>query len=197
MDDGNRRDREPSDEVLARRGLEGDRDALERLVRRYLRPVQAVTAAFLAEQADVEDAVQETFLKALDGLPGYRPAQPFAPWLYQIARNVARNRLTAHARRRTEPLPLGAGELEEPAPGPAIALELAEVRRLVAAAIADLPEQRRTAFRLHDVEGYETAEIARLMGLADGTIRSHVHHARRSLRATLATKLGEPRNAGG
>lgn len=195
MDDRGPRDREPSDEVLARRGMRGDRDALERLVRRYLRPIQAVTASFLAQQADVEDAVQETFLKALDGLSGYRPDRPFAPWLYQIARNVARGRLAAYARRRTEPLPTGGPE--EPAPDPEVALERAEIRRLVDRAIADLPEQRRAAFRLHDLEGYETAEIARLMGLSEGTIRSHVHHARRALRHALAPSLGEQRKAGG
>jgi RNA polymerase sigma-70 factor (ECF subfamily) len=175
--------------------MRGDRDALERLVRRYLRRVHAVTASFLAERADVEDAVQETFLKALDGLSGYRPDRPFAPWLYQIARNVARGRLERYARWRTEPLPSGGPE--ESAPGPEVALERADIRRLVDRAIADLPEQRRTAFRLHDVEGYETAEIARLMDLSEGTIRSHVHHARRALRAALAPSLGERRKAGG
>lgn len=189
------RDREPSDEVLARRGMRGDRDALERLVRRYLRPIQAVTASFLAERADVEDAVQETFMKALDGLSSYRPERPFAPWLYQVARNVARGRLATYARWRTEPLP--SGGLEEPAPDPEVALERAEIRQLVDRAIADLPEQRRTAFRLHDVEGYETAEIARLMGLSEGTVRSHVHHARHSLRAVLAPRLDQPRKTGG
>lgn len=173
----------------------GDREALERLVRRYLRPIHAVTASYLPERADVEDAVQDTFLRALDRIAGYEPTRPFAPWLYQIARNVARDRLTTSARRRTEPLP--AGGLEEPAPGPEVVLERAEVRRLVDLGIADLPEQQRTAFRLHDVEGYTTNEIARIMGLSSGTIRSHVHYARRALRTAFASSLGEPRNAGG
>jgi RNA polymerase sigma-70 factor (ECF subfamily) len=90
-------------------------------------------------------------------------------------------------RRRTEPLPVGG--LEEPAPGPDIVLERAEIRRRVDAAIAELPEQRRTAFRLHDVDGYTTNETARLMGLSVGTIRSHVHHARRALRTKLASSF--------
>jgi RNA polymerase sigma-70 factor (ECF subfamily) len=76
-------------------------------------------------------------------------------------------------------------------------MEHAEIRRLVDAAIAELPEQQRTAFRLHDVEGYATTEIAGIMGLSAGTVRSHVHHARRALRSALASSLGEQRNAEG
>jgi RNA polymerase sigma-70 factor (ECF subfamily) len=186
---------EPSDEVLAQRVQRGDRDALEQLVRRYLRPIHAVTASYLGEVADVEDAVQETFVRAIEGIAGYQPARPFAPWLYQIARNVARNRLATSARRQVEPLTLG--ELGEAGPGPEALTERAEIRRLVVSAIDELPEQQRTAFRLHDVEGYTTDEIARIMGLTAGTIRSHVHYARRALRVALASSLGEPRNAGG
>lgn len=180
-----------SDEVLARRVQQGDRGALDRLVRRYLRAIHAVIASYLAERADIEDAVQETFLRALDRITGYEPARPFAPWLYQIARNVARDRLAASARRRTEPLP--GGGLEESAPGPEVVTERAEIRRAVDAAIRELPEQQRTAFRLHDVDGYTTNEAARIMGLSPGTIRSHVHHARRALRQALARRLGDPR----
>jgi RNA polymerase sigma-70 factor (ECF subfamily) len=167
---------------------------MERLVRRYLRPVQAVTASFLAERADVEDAVQETFLKALAGIGGYRPERPFAPWLYQIARNTARSRLvTSHRQRGGSVVP---SELEEPAAGPEVNFERVEIRRLVDAALDELPEQRRLAFRLHDVEGYETSEVARIMGLSAGTVRSHVHHARRALRAALAGKLDGPGSTG-
>ncbi len=173
---------------------QGNRDALEQLVGRYLRPIHAVTASYLAEQADVEDAVQETFLRALDRIASYQPGRPFAPWLYQIARNVARDRLAASARRRMEPLPVTG--LKESAPGPEVVMERAEIRQRVDAAIGDLPEQQRTAFRLHDVEGYTTNEIARIMGLSAGTIRSHVHYARRALRMALASSLGEPKNAG-
>jgi RNA polymerase sigma-70 factor (ECF subfamily) len=186
---------EPSDEGLARRVQRGDRDALELLVSRYLRPIHAVIASYLAEPADVEDAVQDTFLRALDRIASYQPVRPFAPWLYQVARNVARDRISAMRRRRTESLPDEG--MAEPAADPAVTTERAEVRRLVDLAIDGLPEQRRTAFRLHDVEGYTTDEVARLMGLSPGTIRSHVHHARRALRAALATRFGDPANAEG
>ncbi len=177
----------PPDAVLARRVQDGDREAFGELARRYLRPVHAVVASYLAESADVEDAAQETFLRALDRIRTYDPDRPFAPWLYQIARNVARNRRRADRRWRTTSEPEPA--LAEEGPDPAVRMELLEIRRLVEVALEELPEQRRTAFRLVDVEGYSAEETARLMGLSAGTVRSHVHHARRELRRRLAPAL--------
>lgn len=184
---------DPPDDVLVLRVARGDRDALETLVRRYIRAIHAVAASYLSEPADVEDAAQETFLRVLDGFGRYDPARPFAPWLYQIARNVARNRLRSAARLTT----LEESMRDTSRADPAEAAERSDVRRRVDAAIARLPEQRRTAFRLCDVDGYATAEVARLMGLSEGTVRSHVHHARRALRATLAAPLGEASSRGG
>lgn len=194
MHDSGRRTGEPGDELLARRVQRGDGAALEVLVGRYVRPIHAVTTSYLAERADVEDAVQETFLRALDRIASYDSERPFAPWLYQIARNVARDRLAVRARRSTEPL--SDHQLQDPAPGADVVLERAEIRHMVDAAIGRLPEQQRTAFRLHDVDGYTTTEIALIMGVSPGTIRSHVHHARRALRASLAGRLREPTNTG-
>src|SRR5919204_3064476 len=91
-----------ADEALARRVQAGDGGALEQLVRRYVRAIHAVAASYLSEPADIEDAAQETFLRALRGIDAYDPERPFAPWLYQIARNVARNQLSARARWQSE-----------------------------------------------------------------------------------------------
>lgn len=175
---------EEDDGFLARRVQAGDSRAFEQLARRYLRSVHAVVASYLAEPADVEDAAQDTFLRALDRIHTFDPARPFAPWLYQIARNVARNRRSWLRRRERESR--GNAEIRGPGLDPLARLERAEIRREVRAAMDRLPEQQRTAFRLFDVEGYDAAQIARLMGISAGTVRSHVHHARRALRAELA-----------
>lgn len=178
---------EPGDRALAARVQAGDRAAFERLVRRYLRPIHAVAASFLSERADVEDVVQETFLRALDRIRTYDSNRPFAPWLYQIARNVARNRIAGRARWKTEPLPdegLAGG-----ADDPEAELERSEVRRRVDAAVAGLPERQRAVFRLLDVEGVSAAEAAEMLGLTSGTVRSHLSHARSALREELAPWL--------
>ncbi len=173
-----------ADESLARRVQGGDRAALERLVRRYVRPVHAVVASFLSEPAEIEDAAQDAFLRALGALDTYDPRRPFAPWLYQVARNVARNQMGSRAVRRAESLPAGGREASHPLPDQAA--ENAEIRDRLERALARLPEQRRTAFRLVEVEGMTTLEVGRIMGIAPGTVRSHVHHARRHLRTALA-----------
>jgi RNA polymerase sigma-70 factor, ECF subfamily len=185
-----------SDEELARSvQQEGDRQALERLIRRYVRPVHAVVAAFLDGPEAVEDAAQETFLRALQAIDRYDPRRPFAPWLYQIARNVARNQRAADGVRRTEPLP--AVGTEALGPQPDVAAERSEIRARVETQLLHLPEQRRTAFRLVDVEGMAAEEAGRIMGLAPGTVRSHVHHARRQLREALGEYAGVTETEGG
>jgi RNA polymerase sigma-70 factor (ECF subfamily) len=182
------------DEALAHWVQGGDERALEQLVRRYLRPVRVIVTSYLAEPADADDAAQETFLRALRAIESYDPERPFAPWLYQIARNVARNHVETHARWLAE---TPSTALPSRLPGPDVVLERAEFRTLVRAALARLPEQRRTAFYLADVEGYPTEEIGRLMSLSPGTVRSHLHHARRALRAALAERPERIENTGG
>ena len=181
------------DEALARRVQRGDRNALEQLFRRYLRPIHAVAASYLSE-ADVEDAAQETFLRAIRGIETYNPRRPFAPWLYQIARNVARTNLAAGARQRIELL---SETRQSSLPEPDVMLERSELRAQVNGAIARLPERRRTAFYLSDVQGYTTDKVARMMDLSPGTVRSHVHYARTALRAALGKIREQVENTGG
>jgi RNA polymerase sigma-70 factor, ECF subfamily len=186
-----------SDETLARRVQEGDRAAMELLVRRYLRAVHTVAASFLNSREEIEDASQETFLRVIGAMERYDPSRPFAPWLYQIARNVARNRSSAISRWRM--VDLSPEDTPSSFPGPDEEAERAEIRRRVEAELSRLPDQRQTAFRLVDVEGYPTEEVARLMGVTAGTVRAHVHHARRALRAMLSegTEGQETSSTGG
>lgn len=181
----------PSDGALVRRVQEGDREAFGLLAGRYLRPVHAVAASFLGERADVEDVAQEAFLRALQAIRTFDPTRPFAPWLYQIARNVARNRLKRMKRHPTDPVSAMEESLPDAGPSPAAGVERSELRALLAAAVEELPERRRIAFRLADVDGYPATEVARLMGLTPGAVRAHIHHARRDLRARLAPPLNE------
>jgi RNA polymerase sigma-70 factor (ECF subfamily) len=181
-----------ADEDLARLVQEGDRYALELLVQRYLRPIHAIAASYLLERADAEDAAQETFMRALRAIETYDPNRPFAPWLYQIARNVARNQL-ARVRETVQT----SSTLPSHLPGPDVEFERSEIRARVNAAIAKLPERRRTAFYLCDVEGYPMTDVADMMSLSAGTVRSHVHHARRELRAALAESAERVENTRG
>ncbi len=170
------------DSVLAKRVQEGDRFAFEHLVSRYMRSVFAVTSSVLGQRDDAEDAVQDTFLRVLERIQLYDPKRPFAPWLYQVARNVARNRWRKIRRtkeERVEDIETSPDELDGDRPDDNT--ELSELRQRVNRAIDKLPERQRTAFRLHDIEGYTTPEIADLLGVKEGTVRANLHHARKML----------------
>jgi RNA polymerase sigma-70 factor, ECF subfamily len=185
-----------SDEALARRVQDtGDRAALDQLVRRYLRAVHAVVASILPDPEAIDDAAQETFLRALGAIDRYDARRPFAPWLYQIARNVARNDLSRRSRWKTEPLEPDRQASRTPAPDDNA--ERAQIRTRIDEALRQLPEQRRIALRLVDVEEMTAVEAGRIMGLSPGTVRSHVHHARRELRQALTEFRNPKTEAGG
>lgn len=174
---------ELSDSELAVRVQGGDGEAFEILARRYLRPVYAVVSSFLSRQEDIDDAAQDTFLRALENIRAYDPKRPFAPWLYQVGRNVARNRWKYVKKRQHTELDEALEAVNGNDPGRKV--ELSELRLRVAEAIDSLPERQRTAFKLHDVEGFKATEIAEMLGVSDGTVRANLHHARRELRKRL------------
>lgn len=177
---------EVSDGHLARRVQRGESEAFEVLARKYIRSVYAVVSSFLSGQEDIDDSVQETFLRALEKVQSFDPRRPFAPWLYQIARNVARSRWKYLKSRQHEDLTeCERLPAETQGDDPGTLAESSELRRYLAAAIDSLPERQRAAFRLHDVEGFKAAEIAEMLGVNDGTVRANVHHARRGLRKRL------------
>src|SRR5207245_4708455 len=113
-------------------------------------------------------------------LEQYDPRRPFGPWLLRIVANAATDRRRRRTVRRVEPLDPGlvAGGVrpDRTAERRALAQRLRE-------ALAELPERRRVALVLFDVEGYSHAEIADVLGIPEGTVRSEVFHARRRLRA--------------
>jgi len=182
-----------TDEALVRRVQEGDGEAFETIARRYMRPVHAVVSSIVNGPDDADDTVQETFLRALERIRSYNPNRPFAPWLYQVARNVARNR-RKYIRSRTheELTDIEHGGVGGKRNQPDRQAELSELRRDLEAAVDSLPERQRAAFRLHDIEGFKANEIAEMLGVSDGTVRANVHHARRILRKRLEGHHQEP-----
>ena len=182
---------DPTDGELASDAQAGDSHAFELLVRRYYRSVTALVAAHGLHSDDVEDAVQDSFLRALERIRMFDPRRPFAPWLYQVSRNVARNFRRKSARQRGTALASIEDVAESTAPGPAGEFQRAEVHRIVEAAIGRLPRRQRTALRLFDIEDYSAAEVGQMMGLNAAAVRSNVYHARRALRSQLTEQLRE------
>ena len=171
------------DKGLVAKTLAGDRDAFGALVERYAAQARRVARAVLGDPDDADDAAQDGFLSALVKLGQYDTRRPFGPWLMRIVANAATDRRRRSNVRRAEPLDaalVGGG------PRPDTVAVRSELGDRLNAALAELPPRRRTAIVLFDVEGYSHAEIAGILGIPEGTVRSEVFHARRRLRTLLA-----------
>ena len=171
------------DEELARLTKDGDPLAFDALLRRYLRPALAVALEFVDARDDAEDLVQEAFHRALTRMEHFDEGLSFRPWFFTILRNLGRNLVAQRGRWRSERLP---ETLPAEQRSPHDDAEWVETSNQLSVAIERLPEMQRACLRLFDLEGFNTLEVGEMLGITPGTVRTHVHRARRALRELLA-----------
>jgi RNA polymerase sigma-70 factor (ECF subfamily) len=171
------------DAELAARAGAGDRAAFGTLVERYAGQARRLARSILGNADDADDAAQDGFLAALKGLERYDPTRPFGPWLLRIVANAASDRRRRLKVRATDPIPTDA-VTRSPAPDQLV--DHSAFRAALDSALATLPTRQRIAVVLFDVEGYSHREIAQVVNVSEGTVRSDVFHARRALREALA-----------
>lgn len=171
---------EPSDEVLFADYLAGNLAAFEALFRRWQAPLGRHLARMLDDPAAADDVVVETFLRLHRHARRWREGALLRPWIFTIARNLARNRLRARRLWGWLPLSTASGM---PSPGPQ---DLDEVRRRVEAAFAALPARQREACSLRLLGELPVEEIARVTAVPVGTVKSRLFHGLRRLRTLLA-----------
>lgn len=177
------------DAAWAARAQRGDRAALETLVLRHQAAVARLLWRFVRTRADLDDLVQETFLRVVRGLPAWRAEQPFAHWLLRIATNVGRDYFRRQSVRRrwlVEPVAVEDGsttlpESIEPGADPAARAAANEVKTL----LAQLSPDERALLTLHHLEGWGLAEIAAQFGWTVTATKLRAWRARRRLRALL------------
>jgi RNA polymerase sigma-70 factor (ECF subfamily) len=180
--------------LLARGGREA---AYRELVRRYERPVFALLYRMVRDRELAEDLAQETFVKALNAIESYRPEFKFSSWIFKIANNAAIDHLR---RRELDTLSLdGSPHAETPEAMQATALQIGarqespldavEARELggaIETAIGRLRPEYRSCILLRHVEGRAYEEIAEILDLPLGTVKTYIHRARNELRLALA-----------
>ena len=180
--------------ALARGGEEA---AYRELVRRYERPLFSLLYRMVRDRELAEDLAQETFVKALNAIESYRPEYKFSSWIFKIANNAAIDHLR---RRELDTLSLeGSPHAETPEAIEATALQIGdrqespldevEARELggeIEAAIGKLRPEYRSCILLRHVEGRAYEEIAEILGLPLGTVKTYIHRARNELRRELA-----------
>ncbi|OFW11303.1 MAG: hypothetical protein A3H96_16515 [Acidobacteria bacterium RIFCSPLOWO2_02_FULL_67_36] len=183
------RDVTVEDGVLIRRAQGGDAAAFGRLVERYMRRAYFAALSLVGTREDALDLSQEAFVRAFRARRTIDPERPFYAWLYQILRRLCFNFLRDRRNRRRQLESAGNWLAEEAAQrleaGPERALERAEAKRRVAAAIERLPAREREVLALKEFEGLTYREIAVLAGIPLGTVMSRLYSARQRLADAL------------
>jgi RNA polymerase sigma-70 factor (ECF subfamily) len=170
------------DRALVEQALAGNEGAFEDLVRKYQRPIYYLALRFAREEQAAADLGQTTFLKAFQGLQGFRGQSSFKTWLYRIAINLCKNYLRDHGKKKEDSL----GEMDPPSTAnPLRELIEHESQALLVQAWGKLPEKQRMTVVLKVQEGMKYREIAEVMGCSVGTIKANFHHACTRLRAML------------
>lgn len=174
------------DAALVRRVRAGDRSAFDALVKEYMRPAYLTAFRLLGHREDAEDLVQECFLAAYQYLESFDVDRPFGPWLIRIVVNRGANFRRARARRTAEP----EADVASSAPSALEESSRMEMRDVLTRALATLSDRQRMIVTMFDVDGLTSTEIAEMLELAPGTVRWHLHEARRVLRGALSILRG-------
>jgi len=179
------------DAGLVERARRGDADAFERLVRRHLAAARAAAERRLGpgHADDVDDVVQDAFVRALERIEQCREPRAFRAWLNTIVRTTALNHIERRRVRATEPL-AAVRDLASGADAGRRA-ERTELGERLRTALAGLSRLQRDVLLLHDYEGWSHGEIAERLGISAGSSRVHLHLARRAMRGRLAQWYGE------
>ena len=182
------------DEVLVERSQGGDIGAFDRLVERYKERIYRLAYQMTSQHEDANDLAQETFIKAFRSIRSFRGRSSFYTWIYRIALNLTLNHLKKASRQRSLSLDEMDGRIqldpdflrlshgETPMRGAA----LTELRQRLNEAMQKLTANHRAVVTMHDIEGMTHAEIASILGISEGTVRSRLFYARQQLQGLLA-----------
>ncbi len=172
---------EESDRELVQRCVNGDRATFSLLYRRHQQRVRGIVYQ-LGDAALLDDLVQEVFLRAWKGLPKFRQTAQFSTWLYRIAWNVAADQRQGAIRQRSQLLTLS--QQASPAEGNSELMQL-HYQDLVQRGLQHLSFDHRTVLVLHDLEEVPQKDIAEILTIPVGTVKSRLFHARTAMRQFL------------
>jgi RNA polymerase sigma-70 factor, ECF subfamily len=189
------------DQELVERVQAGDKRAFDLLVLKYQRKVHRLVSRFVRDSGEVDDVVQEAFIKAYRAIPTFRGEAAFYTWIYRIAINCAKNYLSSPGRRIVPASSLETDDNEDAesfdrttglqdVATPDAEYASKQIAETVNRAMAALPEDLRTAVTLREIEGLSYEEIAEAMDCPIGTVRSRIFRAREAIATELRPLLG-------
>ena len=176
-----------SDAACVRRLQRGDVNAFEVLVRRHEKAIFNLVYRMLGDYDDAAEISQEVFLSAYRAIGQFRGEANFSTWLYRIAVNHASTRRKSTNSRQKRLVPLDGGEMiDEAQIGPSETLEKKELRERVQRALNELEPEDATVILLRDLQDIPYEDVARMLEIPVGTVKSRLHRARQALKARLA-----------
>lgn len=193
--------RHRSDAELVKQFKEGDTSAYEEIVRRYQDRVFTLSLRWMRDEQIAREVSQDAFLALYRALPNFRGDAKLSTWIYRVVVNHCKNRRLYRRRRHTdhhEPLEgrRRANDDDAPArqfahqgPGTDADLHRNEAEQLVHEALDKLDEEQRMIIVMRDIEDLDYAEIAEILGLARGTVKSRLHRARSQLARVLSRRI--------
>lgn len=177
-----------TDQELVERVQRGDKRAFDVLVRKYQGKVAGLVSRYVYDHAEVEDVVQEVFIKAYRALDRFRGESAFYTWLYRIAVNTAKNHLVASGRRppgqdveATDVANTDAGYRLQDTATPERSLMTRQLVEVLQATLRTLPDDLREAIVLREIDGMSYEQIADVMACPIGTVRSRIFRAREAI----------------
>lgn len=183
-----------SDAACVRRLQRGDVDAFEILVRRHEKAIFNLVYRMLGDYDDAAEISQEVFLSAYRAIGQFRGDANFSTWLYRIALNHATTRRKSTNSRQKRLVPLDGSEMiDEAQIGPSESLEKKELRERVQRALNELEPEDATVILLRDLQDIPYEDVARMLEIPVGTVKSRLHRARQALKARLAASLSAGR----
>jgi len=187
-----------TDQLLVEQVQKGDKRAFDLLVGKYQHKIISLISRYVSDHAEALDVAQEAFIKAYRAIGRFRGDSAFYTWMYRIAINTAKNHLVSQGRR--PPLSdIDAQDAEQFATdtrlkdrgSPEHELLTEEIERTIHQAIADLPDDLRTAITLREMDGMSYEDIATTMDCPIGTVRSRIFRAREAIDRELRPLLGD------
>lgn len=173
-------------DLVLKRAQKGDKGAIDALLRQHYDSVRAVCHRIVLNSADADDATQMALIAIVRGLPKFDRRSSFQTWIYRIATNAALDEVRRIQRR---PIPAEEKVLEQSSPG---THEAVDVQMLMKAALQEIPEDYRVVLVLRHIADLDYEEIASVVNIPVGTVRSRLARGRTQLTEIVGNQLGYP-----
>ena len=185
-----------SDAECVRKLQRGETDAFETLIRRHQKTIFNLAYRMLGDYDEAAEISQEAFLSAYRAIGNFRGDANFSTWLYRIALNHATTRCKSLNTLQQRSVPIENTEpASDPHPGPAESMEKKEIRQRVQQALNRLDPEDAAVILLRDLQDVPYEEVARVLEIPVGTVKSRLHRARQALKSELASYFYAGRKA--